>query len=119
LPLFGQILAALYQEDIVEEDDIRAWHAKPESQGQSVKSTSLQENYKRCWIIGAHMIRQFDASDDETEDDADDESESGAEKPVAGPADPSPAGASSSEEGSSEGDEESDGEDDSEQDDLS
>ncbi|EDR14254.1 uncharacterized protein LACBIDRAFT_142306, partial [Laccaria bicolor S238N-H82] len=29
MPLFGQILAALYQEDIVEEDDIRAWHKLP------------------------------------------------------------------------------------------
>ncbi|KAK7055003.1 translation initiation factor eIF-2B epsilon subunit, GEF [Paramarasmius palmivorus] len=26
LGLFGQILAALYQDDVVEEDDIRAWH---------------------------------------------------------------------------------------------
>ncbi|KAJ3811615.1 nucleotide-diphospho-sugar transferase [Lentinula aff. lateritia] len=33
LLLFGQILAALYQDDIIEEDDIREWHQAATSQG--------------------------------------------------------------------------------------
>lgn len=33
MPLFGQILAALYQEDIVEEDDICGWHILPSTSG--------------------------------------------------------------------------------------
>jgi translation initiation factor eIF-2B subunit epsilon len=54
--LFGQILAALYQDDIVEEDDIRAWHARPSSRGEA-------ENMKKCWAVGTRMIEQFDEQD--------------------------------------------------------
>jgi translation initiation factor eIF-2B subunit epsilon len=105
LPLFGQILAALYQDDIVDEDDIRAWHVKPQSQGQDVKSTSLQENYKKCWVTGAHMIKQFDEqdSDEESDEEADSESETvdrAVEPPV--PKVLSSQGVESSEEDSSE-----------------
>ncbi|KAF9264793.1 nucleotide-diphospho-sugar transferase [Marasmius fiardii PR-910] len=53
-PFFGQILAALYQDDIVEEEDIRAWHRLPGSQGRG------NEQMKRCWLIGGRMIEQFD-----------------------------------------------------------
>ncbi|OAX43545.1 nucleotide-diphospho-sugar transferase [Rhizopogon vinicolor AM-OR11-026] len=134
LPLFGQILAALYQDDIVDEDDIRAWHAKPESQGEGVKPTSLQENYKKCWVTGAHMIKQFDEqdSDEESEEeseadaDDDDDGESGTGNPAVKPLerehnsskDASSSEEDSSEETSNEGDEYSTGEDGSEQDDL-
>ncbi|KAG1877885.1 nucleotide-diphospho-sugar transferase [Suillus subalutaceus] len=78
LPLFGQILAALYQDDIVDEDDIRAWHGNSKSQGQGVKPTSLQDNYNKCWITGAHMIKQFDEqdSDEESEEESEDGGES-------------------------------------------
>ncbi|KAL4068016.1 nucleotide-diphospho-sugar transferase [Scleroderma yunnanense] len=65
LPLFGQTLAALYQEDIIEEDDIRAWHEKPASRGDNQMSTTLQENFKKCWNVGAHMIKQFDEQESE------------------------------------------------------
>ncbi|RDB21277.1 Translation initiation factor eIF-2B subunit epsilon [Hypsizygus marmoreus] len=68
LPLFGQILAALYQDDIVEEDDIRKWHAQPASKGEGLKES---ENIKKCWIIGAHMIKQFD--EQESDDDEEEE----------------------------------------------
>ncbi|KAI9571225.1 nucleotide-diphospho-sugar transferase [Boletus coccyginus] len=51
LPLFGQILAALYQDDIVEEDDIRDWHKKPSAQGDGVKPPASQENFKKCWTV--------------------------------------------------------------------
>ncbi|KAG2157343.1 nucleotide-diphospho-sugar transferase [Suillus clintonianus] len=107
LPLFGQILAALYQDDTVDENDIRAWHENPKSQGQGVKPTSLQDNYKKCWVTGAHMIKQFDEqdSDEESEEESDEDSESKEEIPaVKTPVTkglPS-AGANSSEEASSE-----------------
>ncbi|KAH7889309.1 nucleotide-diphospho-sugar transferase [Phlebopus sp. FC_14] len=84
LPLFGQILAALYQDDIVEEDDIRIWHKKAESQGAGVKSATLQENFKKCWSVGALMIKQFDEqeSDEDSEDESGEESEEEAGKPA-------------------------------------
>lgn len=122
LPLFGQILAALYQDDIVDEDDIRAWHGRSKSQGQDVKPASLQDCYNKCWVTGAHMIKQFDEqdSDEESEEDSDEGSET-SEPAVKNPATkelPS-AGGNSSEEGSCEesSDEEDEGdtdEDDSE-----
>lgn len=68
--LFGQILAALYMRDIVDEDDIRKWHAMPESKGGD--SSAEATNMRECWAVGARMIEQFD----EQEEDDDDESES-------------------------------------------
>ncbi|KAJ8597977.1 nucleotide-diphospho-sugar transferase [Rhizopogon salebrosus TDB-379] len=105
LPLFGQILAALYQDDIVDEDDIRAWHIKPQSQGQDIKSTSLQEHYKKCWVTGAHMIKQFDEQDSDEESDEEADSESGTVDRAVEPSVPkvlSSQGVESSEEDSSE-----------------
>ncbi|KAH9005204.1 nucleotide-diphospho-sugar transferase [Lactarius hatsudake] len=69
-PLFGQILAALYQNDIVEEEDIQNWHAKPEAKGEGVKNGALLENIQKSWIVGARMIHQLNEqeSDDESED---------------------------------------------------
>jgi translation initiation factor eIF-2B subunit epsilon len=120
LPLFGQILAALYQDDIVDEDDIRAWHGNSKSQGQSVKPTSLQENYNKCWVTGAHMIKQFDEqdSDEESEEDSDGGSESkdpAVKNPVTKEV-PS-AGANSSEEESCEESEDEEDEGDTDEDD--
>ena len=57
--LFGQILAALYQDDIVEEEDIRRWHVQPTSKGEGHKPSGDLENIRRCWTIGGHMIQQF------------------------------------------------------------
>lgn len=69
--LFGQILAALYQNDIVEEEDIRNWHAQPEAKGEDVKDRKLIENLQRTWIIGARMIHQFNEQEsDEDEDES-------------------------------------------------
>lgn len=70
MPLFGQILAALYQDDIVDEDDIREWHNIPASKGESRKSSPETESFKKCWMIGSHMIRQFD--DQESGEEGDD-----------------------------------------------
>ena len=74
MPLFGQILAALYQEDIVEEDDIRGWHILPSTSGEGRKTGVETENFKKCWAIGMHMIHQFD--------DQESESDNGIEKPT-------------------------------------
>ncbi|KAF8557250.1 nucleotide-diphospho-sugar transferase [Imleria badia] len=80
LPLFGQILAALYQDDIVEEDDIRKWHKKPSAEGEGVKPPASQENFKKCWVVGAHMIKQFDEQESEEESGEDEAEDSEGEK---------------------------------------
>lgn len=67
LSLFGLLLGALYQEDIIEEDDVRAWHRKPESRGLGVPGM------EKCWMVGSRMIEQFDAQE---ADDSGSESDS-------------------------------------------
>ncbi|KAI9510867.1 nucleotide-diphospho-sugar transferase [Russula earlei] len=69
--LFGQILAALYQNDIVEEDDIRNWHALPEAKGEDVRNSDLLGNLQKIWIVGARMIHEF--NEQESDDDDSDE----------------------------------------------
>ena len=68
MPLFGQILAALYQEDIVEEDDIRGWHILPSTSGGHGREGDERDNFRKCWTIGAHMIQQFDDQDSSESD---------------------------------------------------
>ena len=68
LALFGQMLAALYQDDIVEEDDIRAWHTHPSSKGVGLKPGAHLDNVKKCRAVGARMIQQFD--EQQSEDDS-------------------------------------------------
>ncbi|KAG6911456.1 hypothetical protein DXG01_014530 [Tephrocybe rancida] len=139
-----QILAAFYQDDIVEEDDIRKWHSLSASKGLTAKDGEI-ENMKKCWTIGTHMIKQFneqESEDDSDEDDQpgltgnapkqesdDDESgseESGEEGDAAKTTDKSAgiaatvatdknAATTSSEEDSSDGSDEESGEDESEQ----
>lgn len=78
LPLFGQILASLYQEDIVEEDDIRAWHAKSIAKGADLKPGQLLDGVKHCWTVAGKMIEQFDAqesSEEESEDGSEESNE--------------------------------------------
>jgi len=67
LSLFGQILSALYQNDIVEEDDIRVWHALPSSKGTDVPGITVAENMHKCWLVGSRMIQQFDEQEDDSE----------------------------------------------------
>ncbi|KAJ7172576.1 nucleotide-diphospho-sugar transferase [Mycena filopes] len=69
-PLFGQILAELYQTDIVEEDDIRAWYASPAAKGTGLVGGPTAENVKRCWAVGARMIQQFDEQESESESES-------------------------------------------------
>ncbi|PFH50667.1 hypothetical protein AMATHDRAFT_47693 [Amanita thiersii Skay4041] len=71
MPIFGQILAALYQIDVVDEDDIRTWHKLPESRAEDEKPGTTRENMKKCWIIVSHMIQQFNAQESESEEDDD------------------------------------------------
>ena len=66
--LFGQLLAAFYQEDIVEEADVRAWHVMPESNGRGALPTSLASSLENSWAIGSRMIEQFDAQDTGSEE---------------------------------------------------
>ena len=73
LGLFGQILAALYQTDVVEEDDIRAWHKLKTSQGGDIEDAAVVENMNKCWMIGSKMIEQFDEQEDETESETESE----------------------------------------------
>ncbi|TFK54991.1 nucleotide-diphospho-sugar transferase [Heliocybe sulcata] len=73
MPLFGQILAAMYQNDIVEEDDIREWHKLPASKGEGLKSGTLQENMQKCWTIGSRMIQQFDEQEESEESEEESE----------------------------------------------
>jgi translation initiation factor eIF-2B subunit epsilon len=75
--LFGQILAALYQKDIVEEEDIRRWHAQTKAQGEGIKNSTLLENVQRTWIVGARMIDQFDEQDSEDAPSSESEDSSG------------------------------------------
>ncbi|KAL5533149.1 GCD6 [Sanghuangporus sanghuang] len=74
LTLFGQILAALYQHDVVEEDDIRAWHTLPDAKGESHEGIT-KENMHKCWLVGAKMIGQFDEQADSDSDSDDDDSD--------------------------------------------
>ncbi|EIM90142.1 nucleotide-diphospho-sugar transferase [Stereum hirsutum FP-91666 SS1] len=112
MPLFGQILAAMYQNDVVDEDDIREWHAKPASKGEGLKEGEVLENFKKLWIVGARMIHQFD----EQESDEDEDSEEGSDEEgeeVEG----QPASASTTTQHQNEEDDESEGEEESEEED--
>ncbi|KAL1735216.1 hypothetical protein EV714DRAFT_244033 [Schizophyllum commune] len=119
LALFGQILAALYQEDVVEEEDIRAWFKHPEARGEDVGATGEElENIKKCRDVGAKMIEQFDAQETSEEESEEDEDEEEDEEPVTKASRPAAvpdtvAGESSSEDedGEEEDDEDEDEED--------
>ncbi|KAI5829200.1 nucleotide-diphospho-sugar transferase [Schizophyllum commune Tattone D] len=116
LALFGQILAALYQEDVVEEEDIRAWFKHPEARGEDVGATGEElENIKKCRDVGAKMIEQFDAQETSEEDSDADEDEDEDEEPVTKA--PRPAAVPDTVAGeSSSGEEDEDDEDDEEED---
>ncbi|KAK0459629.1 nucleotide-diphospho-sugar transferase [Desarmillaria tabescens] len=82
MPLFGQILAALYQADIVEEEDLRAWHSSPSAGGVGLAPGIQTDNIRKCWSIGALLIQQIgqqdsgeEESEEEGDEDEDEESE--------------------------------------------
>lgn len=59
----------MYQNDIVEEEDIQAWHALPASRAEDHKSGIVAENMKKCWMIGSHMIQQLGDQETDSEED--------------------------------------------------
>ncbi|KAJ7219182.1 nucleotide-diphospho-sugar transferase, partial [Mycena pura] len=67
LALFGQILAELYQADIVEEKDIRAWHGSAAGRGEGLQGGPIAENVKRCWTVGGRLLEQIDELESESE----------------------------------------------------
>ena len=67
------MLAALYQDDIVDEDDIRAWHATKVARGNDMKPGSHLEGVKYCWVVGQKMIQQFDAQESSEEESGEDD----------------------------------------------
>ncbi|KAJ3726128.1 nucleotide-diphospho-sugar transferase [Lentinula raphanica] len=79
LLLFGQIVAALYQTDIVEESDIRKWHESPVSHGLGLPPGERADNFKKCREIGSRMIQQFDEQDEDSEE-TEDEGEEGSDE---------------------------------------
>ncbi|EPT06121.1 hypothetical protein FOMPIDRAFT_1044583 [Fomitopsis schrenkii] len=114
LPLFGQILVALYQADIVDEDDIRAWHASPSSEDEGIKPGPQREGLERCWNIGKMMIEQFDEQESDEESEESDGEEK-VEKVERAPASKPEHKAESSEEESEGSEEESDEDEDEEE----
>jgi translation initiation factor eIF-2B subunit epsilon len=56
----------LYQDDIVEEEDIRKWHSSPASRGEGGRVSEPQlSNLRKCWLVGKRMIEQFDEQESE------------------------------------------------------
>ncbi|KAG7452606.1 nucleotide-diphospho-sugar transferase [Guyanagaster necrorhizus] len=78
MPLFGQILAALYQADIVEEEDLGKWHSSPSAGGVGLPPGTQTDNIRKCWNIGALLIQQIgqqDSGEDSEEVDEDEDGE--------------------------------------------
>ncbi|KAI0375033.1 nucleotide-diphospho-sugar transferase [Pilatotrama ljubarskyi] len=106
--LFAQVLAALYQQDLVEEDDIRAWHRSAAARGEGLKpGSALAEGVRKCWAVGAKMIEQFDAESEEESTEEEESEEEEDEPPKRAAPAPAPAKAAAKDESESE-EEESD-----------
>ncbi|KAI8998514.1 nucleotide-diphospho-sugar transferase [Trametes punicea] len=92
--LFAQMLAALYQHDLVEEEHIRKWHSSPAARGEGLKpGSALAEGVRKCWTVGAKMIEQFDAESEEesTEEESGESDEESAGSDESTPAKPAAA----------------------------
>lgn len=73
MPLFVQILAALYQEDIVDEDSIRKWLVMPVSRGVGLEAGDRSDNIRKCFELGTKMLQHLEEQDDDSEDSEDSE----------------------------------------------
>ena len=62
---------SLYQNDVVEEDDIRAWHGLSQSKGIELPDGETKERTQKCWLVGAQMIHQFDEQESSSEEESD------------------------------------------------
>ncbi|KAI0362257.1 nucleotide-diphospho-sugar transferase [Trametes cingulata] len=112
--LFAQVLAALYQQDLVEEDDIRAWHKSPAARGEGLKpGSTLLEGVRKCWAVGAKMIEQFDAESEEESSEEESEEDEPPKRQAPAPTKAAPKEESESED--EESDEESEGSEESEE----
>lgn len=70
--LFAQVLVALYQDDLVEEEDIKAWHRSPAARGEGLglrPGSAILEGVKKCWAVGERLLDQFDGESEEEEED--------------------------------------------------
>jgi translation initiation factor eIF-2B subunit epsilon len=65
VPIFGNILATLYNEDIVDEDDIRAWHKSSRARGVGSGNEDTRASMERLRRVGTAMIERFEESDSE------------------------------------------------------
>jgi len=63
--LFGQILASLYQNDVIDEDDISGWHKLPISNPNM--QSEVGQNMRRCWTVGGKLLEHLE-EDSESED---------------------------------------------------
>ncbi|KAF5365596.1 hypothetical protein D9758_003234 [Tetrapyrgos nigripes] len=70
LPLFPQILVALYQADIVEEVDMRKWHANPASKGEGVAPGPMKDGLRKCWDVGAAILEQLNQQESDSEEES-------------------------------------------------
>jgi len=72
--LFGQILVSFYQNDVIDEDDLKNWQRLPASRMGQVDSA---ENHKKFWVIGSRILQQLleQDSEDESDEDGDEDDE--------------------------------------------
>ena len=67
--MFGQVLIAFYQGDIIDEDDLKNWQQLPTSKtGQG----DYVENHRKFWAIGSRILQQLVEQDSEEESDEED-----------------------------------------------
>jgi len=72
--IFGLILAALYNIDVVDEDDIKEWLSNSESRGLGLKK-ELTAAMGDCLMQGARLLQHLQQMDD-SDDDEEEEDES-------------------------------------------
>ncbi|THU86422.1 nucleotide-diphospho-sugar transferase [Dendrothele bispora CBS 962.96] len=77
LPLFAQILVALYQADIVEEVDMRRWHALPSSKGAGEEPGPRRDGMKKCWDVGAALLEQLSQQESDSDEDSEGDDDDG------------------------------------------
>lgn len=68
-------MVTFYQDDIVDDDDIRGWLKLGKSKGEDVKQGSISENYKKFWMLGARLLQQISEQDSSDEEDEESEQE--------------------------------------------
>jgi len=62
LGLFGQMLASFYQTDVVDEDDISAWHKLPTSNPST--QDDFAQNMRKCLAVGGKLLKHLQEDSD-------------------------------------------------------